>query len=83
MVSASAQLSVPGRQGAETAAVKPGYLFLIPKTDHAWQHIGIVESVEGDTFTGIEGNTNDGGSAEGYEVCRRTRTVMGKDYLIV
>lgn len=37
-------------------------------------HTGIVESVDGDTLTTIEGNTNDDGSREGYEVARRTRS---------
>lgn len=36
-------------------------------------HTGIVERVEGDVLHTVEGNTNDEGSREGYEVCRRTR----------
>jgi hypothetical protein len=36
-------------------------------------HTGIIESVEGNTLHTIEGNTNDTGSREGYEVCRKTR----------
>ena len=36
-------------------------------------HTGIVERIDGDTLYTIEGNTNDEGSREGYEVCRRTR----------
>lgn len=38
-------------------------------------HTGIVERIDGDTLYTIEGNTNDEGSREGYEVCRRTRSV--------
>lgn len=38
-------------------------------------HTGIVESVEGDWIHTVEGNTNDTGSREGYEVCRRTRKI--------
>lgn len=39
-------------------------------------HTGIVESVNNDgTVNTIEGNTNDEGSREGYEVCRRKRPV--------
>jgi hypothetical protein len=68
---------------AEFASVKPGYLFLIPKTSYRWQHVGIVEAVGTDTITTIEGNTNENGSPEGYEVCRRTRALAGKDFLIV
>lgn len=36
-------------------------------------HTGIVEKVELDIIHTIEGNTNDEGSREGYEVCRRKR----------
>lgn len=36
-------------------------------------HTGIVEKVAGTKIHTIEGNTNDEGSREGYEVCRRVR----------
>ncbi|WP_281233500.1 CHAP domain-containing protein [Flavobacterium gelatinilyticum] len=36
-------------------------------------HTGIVEKVAGTKVHTIEGNTNDEGSREGYEVCRRVR----------
>jgi peptidoglycan hydrolase-like protein with peptidoglycan-binding domain len=71
------------RSESESSAVRPGYLFLIPKSPTTYSHIGIVESVAAGTFTTIEGNTNDSGSPEGYEVCRRTRGTLGKDYLVV
>jgi hypothetical protein len=38
-------------------------------------HTGFVEKVEGIWIYTIEGNTNDEGSREGYEVCRRRRSV--------
>lgn len=38
-------------------------------------HTGIVERIDGDTIYTIEGNTNDEGSREGYEVCKRTRSI--------
>lgn len=38
-------------------------------------HTGFVESVEGELIHTIEGNTNDTGSREGYEVCRRKRKI--------
>ncbi|PCJ55972.1 MAG: peptidoglycan-binding protein [Planctomycetota bacterium] len=53
--------------------VKPGDLFLIVKTEHDWVHTGIIEKVKGDILHTIEGNTNDEGSREGYELCRRKR----------
>ena len=40
-------------------------------------HTGIIEAVDGDTLTTIEGNTNDDGSREGYEVARRQRSAGG------
>jgi len=39
-------------------------------------HTGFVEKVEGDKLYTIEGNTNDTGSREGYEVCRRERSAL-------
>ncbi len=38
-------------------------------------HTGLVESVSGEILNTIEGNTNDEGSREGYEVARRSRPV--------
>jgi hypothetical protein len=36
-------------------------------------HTGIIERVDGEILHTIEGNTNDTGSREGYEVCRKLR----------
>jgi hypothetical protein len=41
-------------------------------------HIFIVEHVQLDHTDNVEGNTNDEGSREGYEVCRRSRARGGK-----
>lgn len=38
-------------------------------------HVGLVEALGPDLLHTIEGNTNDEGSREGYEVCRRQRHV--------
>lgn len=51
---------------------QPGDIF-IQDHGHGLGHTGIVERVEGDNVYTIEGNTNDTGSREGYEVCRRVR----------
>lgn len=51
---------------------QPGDIF-IQDHGHGLGHTGIVEWVEGDDVHTIEGNTNDTGSREGYEVCRRVR----------
>ncbi len=71
------------KTATELASIKPGYLFLVRKTNNNWAHIGIVEAVQGEAMLTIEGNTNDSGSAEGFEVCRRTRGIKDKDYLPV
>ncbi|MEM6642359.1 MAG: peptidoglycan-binding domain-containing protein [Bacteroidota bacterium] len=55
-------------------SIEEGDLFLnvrIPKAD--WTHVGIITGVDGDWIETIEGNTNDEGSREGYEVCARRR----------
>lgn len=64
-------------------AVKAGDFFLVRKAKYHWAHIGIVDEVQGDVITTIEGNTNDEGSPEGYEVCRRVRKASDKDYMVV
>lgn len=47
-------------------------------------HTGIVEKVEGIWIYTIEGNTNDDGSREGYEVARRRRELKKiKGYIIL
>lgn len=38
-------------------------------------HTGIIEAVDGEFAVTIEGNTNDEGSREGYEVARRRRKI--------
>ena len=50
----------------------PGDIFIMDH-GHGLGHTGFVESIEGDVIHTIEGNTNDTGSREGYEVCRRIR----------
>ncbi|QRE73641.1 glycoside hydrolase domain-containing protein [Methylobacterium aquaticum] len=65
---------VAARQ-AEPALIKPGMVFLFD-TGGGKGHGGIVESVAGDRLVTIEGNTNNGGSRDGYGVFRRkTRLV--------
>jgi hypothetical protein len=58
----------------QTSIPQPGYLFVIDE-GKGEGHTGIVEYVVGDTIHTIEGNTNDDGSREGYEVCRRVRKI--------
>jgi len=68
----------------------PGYpcLFLVRARDGRtgayqegrYQHVGFWCDVDGNT---IEGNSNDAGSAEGYEVAARTRSALSDRYHFV
>lgn len=60
-----------------------GSIFLVKKGSSEWSHTGIVLQAERDFFITIEGNTNDDGSPEGYEVCQRTRGYSGKDFILL
>ncbi len=63
--------------------VTPGSFFLVRRTPTDWVHTGIVIDVEDDVFHTIEGNTNDEGSREGYEVCKRIRGYKKKDFILI
>ncbi len=69
------------------AKVKPGCIFFLvdPKNLNDRHHTGIVTEVaaDGSWVKTIEGNTNDEGSREGYEVCARTRGVGKLDFGII
>jgi len=53
--------------------IESGDVFLNVKQPWDWTHTGIVTGLEDDWIHTIEGNTNDEGSREGFEVCRRMR----------
>jgi len=61
--------------------IPPGSLFVTRRTDNDWNHTGIALAFYDDHFETIEGNTNDAGDREGYEVCRRIRGYEGKDFV--
>jgi hypothetical protein len=63
--------------------LKPGSLFLNRKTPTDWYHTGIVTHVNGESFQTIEGNTNEDGSAEGFEVCERVRPYGSRDFVLI
>jgi len=63
--------------------VRPGSLFLVRKSPTDWTHTGIVAEVHPEFFRTIEGNTNDDGVREGYEVCTLTRSYAGKDFVLL
>lgn len=53
--------------------IKPGDIFLTQKTSHDWTHTGIITAVGEMTFETVEGNTNDGGSRNGFAALKRIR----------
>ena len=61
---------VPNR----ASGVKPGDIFIM-QFAHGTGHTGFVESIGNGVIHTIEGNTNDDGSREGYEVARRVRPI--------
>jgi hypothetical protein len=65
------------RKAKAVTVPEPGDVFIMDYGG-GLGHTGIVEKVNTDgTLLTIEGNTNDTGSREGYEVCRRVRP-LGK-----
>jgi len=63
------------------AQLSPGSIFLVRHSAADWTHTGLVVRADADTFSTVEGNTNDAGDREGYEVCARTRGYAGKDFI--
>lgn len=62
--------------GGAVENVRPGDLFLIRGPSlhvQDWRHCGIVTHVQAECFHTIEGNTNESGGSEGYEVAARIR----------
>lgn len=53
---------------------QPGDIFIMDY-GKGFGHTGFVEKVVGDRIHTIEGNTNDEGDREGYEVARRVRKI--------
>lgn len=60
------------KQDYRVLTPRPGDVFIMDY-GKGLGHTGIVERVDNDYVYTIEGNTNDDGSREGYEVCRRRR----------
>lgn len=58
----------------------PAAIFLRRRTSTDWTHTGFAMEGEGATFDTIEGNTNDEGSREGFEACKRVRSIAGGNY---
>ncbi|CAN5541993.1 hypothetical protein BH10BAC6_BH10BAC6_13380 [soil metagenome] len=73
------------KDAGRKALLRPGALFLVraAKTSTDYTHTGIVTAVHDEYFETVEGNTNDDGDREGYEVCRRLRGYGNKDFIIL
>lgn len=66
--------------GESEHPVPRGSMFFLRGGTYSYSHVGIVIADHGDTVETIEGNTNDNGSANGYEVCRRFRKKTSCDF---
>ena len=61
-----------------------GDLFLVVrKSNDKANHIGVIENVKDGVMSCIEGNTNNEGSREGYELCKRKRNLSNGNYGII
>lgn len=68
---------------AWNSEIPAGSIFMVRRTDTDWTHTGIVLNAEELFFQTIEGNTNDDGEREGYEVCSRYRGYTKKDFILL
>ncbi|MEZ5101351.1 MAG: peptidoglycan-binding protein [Thermoleophilia bacterium] len=76
-------LPSPGRPARRR--ITPGSVFLkrAQTGDLEYAHCGIVVEADRDAFTTIEGNSNDDGSFDGYEVCAGTRGYDRMDFVLI
>lgn len=63
--------------------IVPGSFFLTRRTSTDWTHTGLVTKAEEEVVRTIEGNTNDDGDREGYEVCARFRGYKKQDFILL
>ena len=63
--------------------IPKGAIFCVRRTSTDWTHTGIVTDPGKTAFSTIEGNTNDEGSREGFEVCARSRAYGDKDFVLL
>lgn len=68
-------------EATERSQITVGSLFLNRRMAGDWTHTGIVVRTSKEFFHTIEGNTNDDGSREGYEVCARIRGYGNTDFV--
>ena len=58
------------------------HLFLVRKDPGDWVHVGIVTSPNKESFDTAEGNTDSGGSSNGFEAAERARDYRSKDFIV-
>ena len=76
-------LFLPESKVRAGATVPRGSLFLVRRTPTDWIHTGIVTNAKPEVIETIEGNTNDDGHRDGYEVCNRLRNYKKKDFIVL
>lgn len=74
MKTAGVMMQWKSRPALRVDRPQPGDIFVMD-FGKGLGHTGLVEEVVGDRIKTIEGNTNDDGSREGVEVCRRERSI--------
>lgn len=81
----SAKAAGTFRKGSAMGAIPPGSLFLVPssKSSSDWIHTGIVLEQSGTVVRTAEGNTNSGGSSNGFEATQRIRNATKLDFVLL
>lgn len=59
-----------------------GTFFLVRKVPGDWVHVGIVTTPSKESFDTAEGNTDSGGSSNGFEAAERSRNYKSKDFIV-
>jgi hypothetical protein len=76
------QIFIDNTNGADRSPVKNTCsIFLVKKSENDWSHTGFSKSLESETFISIEGNSNDEGSRNGFEVCSKIRGIGSIDFI--
>ena len=70
-----------GERDVSPSTLRAGSIFLVRRTPTDWTHTGLVAGASAGAFDTIEGNTNDDGNREGFEVCARSRGFAKKDVI--
>lgn len=66
----------------DPANIPPGSIFMHRRRINDWNHAGIVLNASSSQYTTAEGNTNDNGSANGYEFISRSRGYTNYDFVV-